>query len=100
MLTRGYCICYIIDELTQVAEKAKVRAALNLNDLPIYVETFIKELLNKIFVYNLNDENYNSPGIDLGDEFNKIAFQITIQNTSQKANLMIMKNAVFSLKLI
>jgi hypothetical protein len=94
MLTRGYCIGYIIDELTQIAEKAKVRAALNLNDLPIYIETFIKELLNKIFIYNLknlNDENHNSPGIDLGDEFNKIAFQITIQNTSQKANSMITK---------
>lgn len=94
MLTRGYCIGYIIDELTQVAEKAKVRAALNLNDLPIYIETFIKELLNKIFIYNLknlNDGNHNSPGIDLGDEFNKIAFQITIQNTSQKANSMIAK---------
>lgn len=94
MLTRGYCIGYIIDELTQLTEKAKIRAALNLNDLSIYVESFIKELLNRIFIYNLinlNDENQNCPGIDLGDELNKIAFQITIQNTSQKVNSMISK---------
>jgi tetratricopeptide (TPR) repeat protein len=45
------------------------------------------KLLNEIYGYcleNLNYEQINYPGIDLGDKVNKIAFQITSRKDSQK----------------
>jgi WD40 repeat protein len=61
-------------------------------DINRYSEDIALYLLNKIYNYklrNLNDEQEDYPAIDLGDEDNKIAFQITssFDNEKIKKNL-------------
>jgi hypothetical protein len=87
MITRGYYIAQIIDNLALISSQIKLRAGLNLNDLNIYLEDFCKELLNNVYDYNLtnlNIERSNEPGIDLGDTSKKIAYQITSTNKLDK----------------
>jgi hypothetical protein len=89
LITRGYFIGDIIDELFAIAHQVENRCALGLTDLNIYLENFFKEILNKILklnLTNLNAERCNEPGIDLGDKIIKIAFQVTSQKTSAKIN--------------
>lgn len=89
MITRGYFIGQIIDELTSITDKIKNRAKLGLTDIHIHLEDFYKDILNitlDLNLKNLNQERINSPGLDLGDEAKKIAFQITGDKTSAKVN--------------
>lgn len=87
MITRGYYIGQIIDELTAVSHQVKSRAGLQLYDLNRYLEDFYKDILNIVLdlkLANLNDERSNNPGLDLGDDSRGIAFQITSTKTSSK----------------
>lgn len=62
-------------------------SSLNLNDICIHSETFFCNLLNLTFGYHLRNVNYsvdNYPAIDLADEDNGIAIQVTCDNTSDK----------------
>ena len=89
MITSGYFIGEIIDELAAVAHQVENRCALGLTDLNIFLENFFKEILNQIMginLENLNAERCNAPGLDVGDSFSKIAFQITSQRKSDKIN--------------
>ncbi|QXA94182.1 Uncharacterised protein [Citrobacter braakii] len=89
MITRGYFIGQIIDELTSITDKIKNRAKLGLTDIHIHLEDFYKDILNitlDLNLKNLNQERINSPGLDLGDMAKKIAFQITGDKTSAKVN--------------
>ena len=77
----------IIESLTILREEVKAKSKLGLLDINKHCEDFIKELLNKIYSYeliNLNSEKNNYSGLDLGDEKNGIAFQITSTKTSDK----------------
>ncbi|WOX53236.1 SMEK domain-containing protein [Aeromonas sp. CD] len=96
MITRGYFIGQIIDELTAVSQQVKNRAGLQLFDLNRYLEDFFKEVLNIVYGYNLinlNEERSNNPGLDLGDEKAKVAFQVTSTKTSEKVNETLRKAA-------
>ena len=89
MITRGYFIGQIIDELAAVSQQAKSRAKLQLMDLNRYLEDFFKEVLNTTLDYkliNLNEDRSNNPGLDLGDEAAEVAFQITSTKSSEKIN--------------
>ena len=89
MITRGYFIGEIIDELANIANQVDIRTKLNLLELNIHLENFFREVLNillDIRLQNLNNERSNAPGLDLGDPSKKIAFQITSQKTSAKIN--------------
>ncbi|WP_096387252.1 SMEK domain-containing protein [Hafnia sp. CBA7124] len=89
MITRGYFIGQIIDELTSITDKIKNRAKLGLTDIHIHLEDFYKDILNitlDLNLKNLNQERMNSPGLDLGDKAKEIAFQITGDKTSAKVN--------------
>lgn len=89
MITRGYFIGEIIDELAGIAYQVESRCALGLTDLNIFLENFFKEILNKVMginMQNLNTERSNAPGLDIGDNLSKVAFQITSQKTSAKIN--------------
>jgi hypothetical protein len=89
MITRGHFIGQIIDELSAISALVEVRSKLGLYDLHKYCEDFFKEILNIVLDYNLknlNAERQNNPGIDLGDENKKIAFQITSTKTIKKIN--------------
>lgn len=96
MITRGYFIGQIIDELTSVSYMVKSRAGLQLFDLNRYLEDFFKDILNIVYGYklkNLNEDRSNNPGLDLGDEGAKIAFQVTSTKTSEKINKTLKKAA-------
>lgn len=87
MITSGYLIGQIIDELTDIAQKAKIRNKLGYTDLSVFVEDFFKVILNETFdlsLLNINATRSNEPGIDLGDKKTKVAFQITTNKTSKK----------------
>ena len=89
MITRGYFIGQIIDELSSITEKMKNRAKLGLTDIHIHLEDFYRDILNitlSINLKNLNQGRKNSPGIDLGDETHGIAFQVTGNKDSSKVN--------------
>jgi hypothetical protein len=80
MLTRGYIIGKIVDDMAGLKFQIETRAKLNLYDLNIVAENFFKDLLNTVYslsLSNLNRERTNNPGLDLGDKSQKIAFQIT-----------------------
>jgi hypothetical protein len=96
MITRGYFIGQIIDELTAVSQQVKSRAGLQLFDLNRYLEDFFKDILNIVYGYkliNLNDERSNNPGLDLGDEAAEVAFQVTSTKSSSKVNETLKKAA-------
>jgi len=87
MLSRGYIIGKIIDDLSLLRYQIEFRNKLNQFNLTKICEDFFKEVLNIVFGYNLinlNAERANSAGIDLGDKTEKVAFQITSEITSQK----------------
>lgn len=96
MITRGYFIGRIIDELTAVSQQVKSRAGLQLFDLNRCLEDFFKDILNIVYGYklkNLNEDRSNNPGLDLGDEAAKVAFQVTSTKTSDKINKTLEKAA-------
>lgn len=89
MITRGHYIGHIVDDLTSIAEQVQTRCALKLYDLPLHLENFYKDLLSillDINLKNLNEEQSNAPGLDLGDKKSGDAFQITATKTGQKIN--------------
>jgi hypothetical protein len=89
MLTRGYFIGEIVDAFSDISGQVSTRARLGLTDLNKYAEDFFKTVLNHLLslsLTNLNDERSNAPGLDLGDNGNGIAFQVTSQRTSAKVN--------------
>lgn len=87
MLSRGHLIGQIIDNLAGIAGAAKLRASVHLFDIHTHVEEFAKEVLNRVLhlnLVNLNAERSNTPGLDLGDETSKWAFQVTTDKTGAK----------------
>lgn len=89
MITRGVLIGRIIDDLGKLLWQVDLRNKVGLLDLTKFCEDFFKELLNTVFDFrlrNLNALRTNEPGIDLGDQANKVAYQITSTKTSQKIN--------------
>ena len=67
-----------------------------LYDLNRYLEDFFKDILNIVYGYklvNLNEERSNNPGLDLGDEAVKVAFQVTSTKSSDKVNTTLEKAA-------
>ncbi|GCD52597.1 SMEK domain-containing protein [Acetobacter pasteurianus] len=87
MLTRGQFVGQIIDDLAIISAQAKQRGNLHLYDINIYVEDFVKNVLNYVLDFNLsnlNQERLNNPGLDLGDAKKSWAFQVTTDKTSNK----------------
>lgn len=61
--------------------------AVDFYDINRVAENVAVRLLNLVFkleLKNLNEEKKNFPGVDLGDDSRKIAFQVTSENTPQK----------------
>ncbi|HEY5534424.1 MAG TPA: SMEK domain-containing protein [Ignavibacteria bacterium] len=89
MISRGIFIGKIIDDLALLKFRIETRNKLGYFDLTKICEDFFKEVLNYTYNYsliNLNSARLNNPGIDLGDETNGIAYQITSQKTTAKIN--------------
>lgn len=80
MLQRKENIDKITTKLAILAHKVELNTSLNLMDLNIHSEYFFCELLNMIFdisLVNLNSTNANAKSIDLIDETNRLAIQVT-----------------------
>jgi hypothetical protein len=87
MITRGYYIGEIIDELSSICSQIKFRSKLNLLDFNIYVENFFRDILNIIEnanFLNLNELVSNFAGLDLYDSQNNIGIQISSTNSIKK----------------
>jgi hypothetical protein len=94
MLTRGKMVGEIIDSLSQLRLSIIPRNKVGLFELNNYCEDFFKEILNiieDINLRNLNLDESNYPGIDLGDEKAKVAYQVTTDKSSLKVNSTLSK---------
>ncbi len=73
--------------ISRWASEIRLNNAFNYYDINILGEDIAKDLLSIIYNYNLvnlNEKQKNYPGIDLGDEKEKICFQITSRNDVRK----------------
>lgn len=80
-------ISEITEHFSILSNKVELQASLNLLSLNIHCEQFCKELLNLIFSYNLINSNFseqNATAIDLIDQRNRIAIQVTSDNSFEK----------------
>ncbi|MCZ8318882.1 MAG: SMEK domain-containing protein [Silanimonas sp.] len=94
MITRGYLIGEIIDELATIAAQTRMRNRSGFTDLSIFAENFFRDLLTPILhssLENLNNIRSNSPGIDLGSKDGEFAIQVTSVATSDKVNKTLAK---------
>lgn len=77
----------IVHILSVFKNEIEAKASANLLDDNVLSENLIKDLLNECMgwnLVNLNSEQSNFPGIDLGDQERRIAVQITSTKTSKK----------------
>ena len=89
MLTRGYFIGEIVDDLANLGGQVRMRNALHLFDLTVATENFFRDFLNIALgasLRNLNADRSNEPGLDLGDDSMAIGIQVTSSATTTKVN--------------
>jgi len=88
MQTKKILINDIIERLSWIKAQVSLYNKINLTDINILSESFYKDLLNLTFGYqltNINIDERNAAAIDLGDESNKIAIQVTSSSDLKKA---------------
>ncbi|MGB0087076.1 MAG: SMEK domain-containing protein [Rhodomicrobiaceae bacterium] len=77
----------IINALTALKARVELSNSLNLTDINVHAEEFYREFLNLLLGYqlvNMNIVDQNFPAIDLGDEIEPIAIQVTATATLDK----------------
>ncbi|GAA3607792.1 SMEK domain-containing protein [Flavivirga amylovorans] len=87
MRNREVLITKIISHLAILKGEVSLRSKVNLQDINIHAEQFYKIMLNDILDINLENINIveqNVAVIDLGDRINKIAIQVTSDNSKNK----------------
>lgn len=89
MLKKDTYLKEIGRNLASLSKEVTILNAVNLYDINIVAEDFFSGLLNLIYGYNLKNVNFaekNASAIDLFDKINKVAIQVTSDNTSKKIN--------------
>lgn len=85
----------IINSFALLESKIKLYSHLNLQDMNIHLENILRDILNIIYkdrqFINLNAQEGNFTSIDLGDNINDIAFQVTSTSTPRKVRETISK---------
>lgn len=84
----------IINSLTWLSTQVSVNNRLNLTDINVHSENFYRDLLNLAFDYNLANINIidpNAAAIDLGNEGNKFAIQVTSTSSLAKTKHTVTK---------
>lgn len=79
----------VAESLALLSREVSILNAVNLYDINIIAEDFFPGLLNLIYGYQLKNVNHlekNAPAVDLYDKINKIAVQVTSDNSSKKIN--------------
>ena len=87
MLSREIYLKKIADNLAILRAQVEVRNAINLYDMNIIAEDFYPEFINIIFdkeYKNANNVEKTAEGIDLFDEKNRLAIQVTSDNSSDQ----------------
>jgi hypothetical protein len=86
MLERENYLKTITDFLSKLELEIRNRGYINLFDLNNVAESVFADLLNALYGYKLENLNKkgNTPGIDLGDKKQRVAFQITSTNSNSK----------------
>lgn len=77
----------IAENLALLSREVSILNAVNLYDINIIAEDFFPGLLNLMYGYELKNANHlekNAPAIDLIDQKNRIAVQVTSDNSSTK----------------
>lgn len=80
-------ITKIIQWFSELTSRIKLNNKLNLTDINIYCENDLIQILNNIYkwqLYNANKQNKNAKAIDLLDDNNRIAIQITSDTSTKK----------------
>ncbi len=80
---------YIEKKINEIAYRIESRGRLNILDFNQHSEIFYRDLLNKLYgwnLINLNEVKQNVEGIDLVDVDNKIIVQVSSTATKQKLN--------------
>ena len=87
MIVRENCLKNIADSLAFLEKVIELRNEESFHDLNIAAETFYADLINLFQgwkLVNANNIQKNIPGIDLIDVENKIAIQVTSDNSREK----------------
>ena len=87
MINKEFYLKNIAEDLALLSRKVSILNAVNLYDINIIAEDFFPGLLNLIYGYKLKNANHlekNAPAIDLVDPENRIAVQVTSDNSSTK----------------
>jgi tetratricopeptide (TPR) repeat protein len=87
MLDRESLIIRINWSLSVLATYLKLSSGQNLNTPTVLAEDFCVGLLNLLYGYNLSNANAtmaNAPAVDLVDPYNRLAVQISINDTTEK----------------
>jgi hypothetical protein len=87
--TRGFFIGQLIDDIAAISHQVDNRCRFGFTDLNRMLEDFFRDVINILedgHLRNLNATRSNEPGLDLGDEKTRTAFQITSLATSAKIN--------------
>ena len=85
----------ILRAFSLLENEIRLNSNLNLQDINIHLENILRDILNIIYsdrqFTNLNTKEGNFTSIDLGDNINDIAFQVTSTTTSKKVKETISK---------
>lgn len=87
MINKEFYLKNIAEDLALLSREVSILNAVNLYDINIIAEDFFPGLLNLIYGYKLKNANHlekNAPAIDLVDPENRIAVQVTSDNSSTK----------------
>lgn len=87
MMNKEVYLKNIAENLALLSRGVSILNAVNLYDINIIAEDFFPGLLNLIYGYELKNANHlekNAPAIDLIDQKNRIAVQVTSDNSSTK----------------
>lgn len=85
---------WIGDQLSALGIKTRFRSMLRTYDHHILMEDVVCKLLNMVYgweLVNLNHQKQNYPGIDLADEKNRIAVQVTSDKSRSKVTNTLQK---------
>ena len=77
----------ISEQLAVLGRKIKLQNGINLTDLNIHAENLFRDFLNMLYGYHLgncNTANQNTASIDLHDENNRLAIQVTANTRRAK----------------
>ena len=87
MMNKEVYLKNIAENLALLSREVSILNAVNLYDINIIAEDFFPGLLNLIYGYELKNANHlekNAPAIELIDQKNRIAVQVTSDNSSTK----------------